>query len=51
MFDKTQNKFKSPDLKEMQAVVIDYKTIIYIKMGDDPVKAKARYMERLRAPK
>lgn len=51
MFDKTQNKFKSPDLKEMQAVVIDYKTIIYIKMGEDPAKAKERYLERLKATK
>lgn len=49
MFDKTQNKFKSPNLKEMQAVVIDERTIIYIKKDEDAAKARSRYLERRKA--
>ena len=51
MNDKTQNKFKSPNLKEMQAVIIDHKTVIYIKKGEDAAKAKLRYLERRKATK
>ena len=51
MFEKTPTKFKSPNLKEMQAVVIDHKTVIYIKKGEDAAKAKLRYFERRKATK
>lgn len=51
MIDKTQNKFTSPNLKEMQAVVIDHKTVIYIKKGEDAAKAKTRYLEKRQATK
>lgn len=47
MYEKKQPVFKSPDLGQLQAVVIDHKTIIFIAPGADPVKAKSRYIERL----
>jgi hypothetical protein len=47
MNDKKQNNFKSPDLSKLQLVVINEKTRIYIEEGEDPKKAKARYLERL----
>lgn len=50
MFEKTANKFKSPDLQKMRAVKIDHRTIIYIPLDDDPVKAKLRYLERNKKP-
>ncbi len=47
MNTKKQNIFKSPDTSRMQEVLIDERTRIYIPKGADPVKAKARYIERL----
>ncbi len=47
MYEKKQNVFKSPDLGQMQAVVIDFKTRIYIPIGADPVKAKNRYLHHI----
>lgn len=46
MFDKKQNSFKSPDLKNMQEVVIDTRTRIYIPVGEDIQKAKDRYLSK-----
>lgn len=51
MYDKKTINFKSPDLSKMQAVKIDIKTIIYIALGDDPVKARMRYLERAQSTK
>jgi hypothetical protein len=31
-------------LNKLQGVVVDFKTTIYIPLGADPVKAKARYL-------
>lgn len=49
MFDKKQNSFKSPDLQKMQEVIINGRTRIYVEEGQDPEKAKERYLERLEA--
>lgn len=46
MYDKKQNNFKSPDLSKLQAVVIDFRTIIYIAVGADPEEARTRYLTR-----
>jgi len=48
MAEKKAN-FTPPDLSKMQEVVIDHKTKIYIKVGEDPEKAKLRYLNRLLA--
>ncbi len=46
MIEKKPNVFKSPDLKQMQEVVIDHRTRIYIAMGEDPGKARERYLSQ-----
>jgi hypothetical protein len=46
MSDKKQNNFESPNISKMQALVIDYRTTIYIAIGADPKEAKKRYLER-----
>ena len=45
MSEKKTNHFQSPDLNKLQAVIIDFKTRIYIPIGADPEKAKKRYLE------
>jgi hypothetical protein len=47
MFERKQNNFKTPNLTELQEVVIDARTKIYIALGADPVEAKVRYLSRL----
>ena len=49
MFEKKQNNFKTPNLTELQEVVIDLRTKIYIAIGADPEEAKSRYLSRLEA--
>ena len=49
MFEKKQNNFKTPDLRELQEVVIDARTKIYIAVGADPEEAKSRYNSRIEA--
>ena len=49
MYEKKQAIFKSPDLNKMQSVKVDFKTTIYIALGEDPVKAKKRYLEQMNA--
>jgi hypothetical protein len=44
---KKTNTFKTPDLREMQEVIINERTKIYIAIGADPEKARSRYFERL----
>jgi hypothetical protein len=51
IYDKKVVIFKSPDLEKLQAVVIDFKTRIYIPAGADAEKAKKRYFERLEVKK
>lgn len=46
-----QFETKQVDLAKLVSVRIDKKTCIYIKPGEDPVKAKEKYLERLRAAK
>lgn len=46
MIDKKLNNFKSPDLKKLQEVVIDFRTRIYIAVGADPAEARSRYLAR-----
>ncbi len=46
MFEKKQNSFKSPNLNNLQEVVIDIRTRIYIAVGEDPDKARERYHEK-----
>jgi len=46
MYEKKPIVIKSPDLSKMQAVVINFRTIIYIALGDDPEEAKKRYALR-----
>ncbi len=47
MHEKKHPVCKPPDLAQMQAVVIDARTTIYIPKGLDPKEAKKRYFERL----
>ena len=47
MYDKKNATFKSPDLKKLQAVVIDFKTTNFIAVDADPGKARKRYLARL----
>ena len=46
MIDKKQNVFKSPDLKKLQEVVIDFRTRIYIAADANPIEARSRYLAR-----
>ena len=46
MYEKKQSQIKSPDLKTLQAVVIDPRTKIYIALDADPVEARNRYLSR-----
>jgi hypothetical protein len=46
MYEKKPVNIKSPDLKQLQAVVIDLRTIIYIAAGADPEEARTRYLAR-----
>jgi len=47
MFEKKPFVFKSPDLNKLQAVIIDYRTTIYVAIGADAVEAKQRYLNRI----
>lgn len=38
---------KSPDVKALQAVVIDARTRIYIPLDADPEEAKNKYLSRI----
>ena len=49
--DKKQPVIKSPNLAQMQEVVINRKTRIYIEAGADPEEAKERYFARLEMKK
>jgi hypothetical protein len=51
MFDKKHVVFKSPDLNELQVVVIDHRTKIYIPMGADIEEARSRYFARIATKK
>ncbi len=42
---------KSPDLNELQAVLIDERTKIFIPRGADPEKARKRFLMRMAAKK
>lgn len=46
MYKKKENDIVSPDLGKLQEVVIDFKTRIYIKVGENPEEAKKRYLMR-----
>jgi len=48
MYEKKLTNFKSPELQE---VVIDARTKIYIAHGEDPEKARKRYLSRLKFKK
>ena len=41
--------FKSPDIRELQEVIIDDRTKMYIALGASPEEARKRYFERLEA--
>ena len=51
MSEKKQPYFKSPDLKQLQEVVIDNRTKIYIAIGADPEEARSRYISRFATKK
>lgn len=51
MYEKKLTSFKSPDLNRLQEVVIDDRTKIYIAHGEDPEKARERYLSRLKFKK
>jgi len=40
------NNAKTPDLSKMKAVVIDFKTVIYIEQGASEEEARKRYSTR-----
>ena len=39
----------SPDLNELQRVVIDRSTTIYVKKGNDPDEARKRFIEKMQS--
>lgn len=41
-----KKSYVSPDLKKLQAVIIDGRTTIYIGKDEDPIDAKRLYAER-----
>ena len=45
MTEKKANNFQSPDLNKLQAVIVDYKTTIFIPLGANPEKERKRYLE------
>lgn len=47
MYDRKGKTYESPKLSDMQEVVVDFRTKIYIPKGADPVEAKIRYLERV----
>jgi hypothetical protein len=47
MQEKKRIIFKSPDISQMQEVIINYKTKIYIAIGADPEEARSRHLNRL----
>ena len=47
MYEKKPASFVSPDLSNLQAVVIDFKTILYIALDADPKLAKSAYLSRV----
>ncbi|MCK5028376.1 MAG: hypothetical protein KAR57_01990 [Bacteroidales bacterium] len=49
MAEKKHHNFQSPDLNKMQAVIVDFKTKIFIPIGADPEKAKIRFLEKINA--
>jgi hypothetical protein len=51
MFEKKHVVFKSPDLNELQVVVIDHRTKIYIPIGADAEEARSRYFARIATKK
>jgi len=40
---KKRITFKTPDIRQMQEVIIDKRTKIYIAVGADPDEARSRY--------
>ena len=51
MSGKKQNSFDSPDVKKLQAVVIDGKTTIFVAKGADPEEAQKLIKAALDATK
>jgi hypothetical protein len=43
------SKKYSPDLNELQRVVIDRSTTIYVKKGNDPDEARKRFIEKMQS--
>lgn len=41
------SKKSSPDLNNLQRVVIDRNTTIYVKEGEDPVEAKKKFIAKM----
>ena len=46
MKKKIQNSFKSPDMTNLQEVIVDYRTRIYIARGADPNEARNRFISK-----
>jgi hypothetical protein len=46
MYETKHSNIKPPDLSKLQAVVIDFRTVIYIALGADPNEARKRYLSR-----
>jgi hypothetical protein len=51
VIEKRTTASKSPDLRTLQEVVIDFRTKIYIGLDEDPKKAKIRYLEKFNSMK
>jgi hypothetical protein len=47
MYDKKSKNYVSPDLSQMQEVVINFRTKIYIPKGADPEEARIKCLERM----
>lgn len=42
-----KNNLQSPDLSKLRAVLVDFKTTIFIAKGADPEKARIKYREQM----
>lgn len=47
MKEVRKNTPQSPDLSKLRAVLVDYKTTIFIAKGADPEKARMKYQEQM----
>jgi len=45
-----EKKRVKPNFKEMKLVRVDHKTEIYVQVGKDPIKAVAKFLQKINEP-